>query len=188
MDTNTVSVEKLTYDNMLSHAHLQQEMLTLLEARTLLSCPDSWCQHTSAQDAAGEPVVGDSPEAVRWCLAGALRRCSPSWPPPYARLGQALRARNDTRSLVNFNDQVQHHQVINLLDQAVRLTLADLAGRAPGHAVEFQTGEGGPWRPADCLGRLTGPDDAAECLLLRDPFGREFTAYIYNLRIRGRSE
>lgn len=41
----------------------------------LLDKPEKWTKGASARDKSGEVVSPDSPNAICWCLAGAMRRC-----------------------------------------------------------------------------------------------------------------
>src|SRR6478736_7659609 len=48
--------------------------------RELLSDPDHWTVRADARLADGEPASPDHPDAVCWCLYGALRKASASGP------------------------------------------------------------------------------------------------------------
>jgi hypothetical protein len=49
----------------------------LRAARLLLSDPEQWTQTVHARNACGDPVKPTDPDAVRWCIYGAIAHFSP---------------------------------------------------------------------------------------------------------------
>jgi hypothetical protein len=45
-----------------------------MKAYELLDSPEKWTQGAMARNADGDVVAVTSPKAVRWCLAGAIKR------------------------------------------------------------------------------------------------------------------
>jgi hypothetical protein len=56
----------------------------------LLDTPEKWTKGAFARDSKGDPVDPVSPEAVCWCIEGALQKCYPNyddrWEAVYYRL------------------------------------------------------------------------------------------------------
>ena len=63
-----------------------------MKAHELLSSPDVWCQESPAQDALGNKVNADHPEAVKWCALAAIQKVYPplQWEKAMDRLLRAL--------------------------------------------------------------------------------------------------
>ena len=89
----------------------------------LLDTPDKWTQGLAARDANGDSVYSSAPEAVCWCLEGAIckvfRETNRPWSKPYFKMKRAL-----TRVLkddyISFNDKptTTYEDIINALKQA----------------------------------------------------------------------
>ena len=47
---------------------------TLLAARDIVA--ESWCQNAPGRTASGEGVLANHPDAVSWCMAGAIEKAS----------------------------------------------------------------------------------------------------------------
>src|ERR1017187_4999766 len=47
---------------------------TLPAARDIVA--ESWCQHAPAQTASGRGVLANHPDAVSWCMAGAIEKAT----------------------------------------------------------------------------------------------------------------
>ena len=85
----------------------------------MLARPEAWCKGAGARDAAGEPVPADSPDAVAWCLAGAVARVG-GGKAAERRLLHVLRTQMGRPALVElpqFNDGrfTEHADVLELL-------------------------------------------------------------------------
>ena len=107
----------------------------LVEARTLIACPETWTQGAAARDADGEPVGVEHEDAVSWCATGALncamyrRVDSLDVPPPLQRAReQAGTILTDTvRALTlghyteatTYNDQTNHGCIVHAFDIAI---------------------------------------------------------------------
>ena len=46
-----------------------------MKAHELLKEESNWCRQAYARDRSGRHIQPDDPEAVRWCLVGAIHRC-----------------------------------------------------------------------------------------------------------------
>lgn len=67
----------------------------------LLSDESKWCQGSAAQDANGVWIMADWPEAVKWCMLGAVCRCNPT---NYYTDKQALAAHLGCNDVIGWND------------------------------------------------------------------------------------
>lgn len=135
-------------------ARERQALRDLLELRKLLEDPTKWVQHVQAEaDVTGidpvtqQPVTAHvqcaarNPQAVRWCLTGGcilITDYTPGKPTDRttmlrystlrAHLYDTLRRMGiDYDSLVHFNDNVTHGEVVGLID----LTIQELASTYP---------------------------------------------------------
>ena len=91
-------------------------------ARGLIATPQTWTQGEFARDAHGEPVNWRSPQAVQFCLWGALNRAA------YEMTGDRHRSvgladhaaaalRRGVTSLSRINDHGTHAEVLALFDK-----------------------------------------------------------------------
>jgi hypothetical protein len=91
-------------------------------ARALIATPWTWTQGEFARDEAGKPVSWGSPQAVQFCLWGALNRAA------YAMTGDRRKAialadraaaamREPGGSLSRVNDNGTHADVLALFDR-----------------------------------------------------------------------
>ena len=100
-------------------------------ARALIATPQTWTQDEFARDRCGEPVSWRSPEAVQFCIWGALNRAAREMTgDEHQRVRLADHAartlRGMTPSLSRLNDRGTHADVLAPLD-----TYADKRGLAP---------------------------------------------------------
>lgn len=77
----------------------------------LLSSPSRWTQDFFARDVEGHAVLPSSPEAVAWCLIGALTKCYPD-PEENARISDKMYDLLGGEGVVRFNDRAKHWQVL----------------------------------------------------------------------------
>jgi hypothetical protein len=49
------------------------------KAHELLSCSETWCQESPAQDRHGNKLQAFDPRAVKWCALGAIQKTYPSF-------------------------------------------------------------------------------------------------------------
>ena len=81
----------------------------------LLESPDRWCQGASARNEKGDGIYSESPDACRWCIAGAILRIygSLGCPAVYEKMQDALGLKR-TDSLILFNDnrKTTHEQIL----------------------------------------------------------------------------
>jgi hypothetical protein len=99
----------------------------LRAARERISDPERWTQGVEALTACGRCVPGDDPDAVRWCVAGAVRAegldaCSNPLMgvTPVARLIMKAAGCGDV-GIGPWNDKATHSEVIAALDRAIEL-------------------------------------------------------------------
>ncbi len=99
----------------------------IIAIRNLLSDPACWTQGIMGLDARGTRCEPTSPHARSWCLVGALMaevrdpnlrstirailRATPSF--------EAFRDTHPAPSLIKFNDEGTHDQVMQLLQEAI---------------------------------------------------------------------
>ena len=106
--------------------HLPQniERNSDMKAYELLSTPDRWCKGNWAKDARGQVTKASGPDAVCWCLTGALWRIYMDRPHAYAavkdRVVSVLERRTGRGGLVAFNDdfRTSYEDVIAVLKEA----------------------------------------------------------------------
>lgn len=83
-----------------------------------LENPDTWCQHSPAQDARGNPRLSLSPDAVRWCAIGHARRIAEEFGCYYAdpprlrdtysrRFGESVETDNDCQGREFVRDRLR---------------------------------------------------------------------------------
>ena len=87
--------------------------------RNLLSDPKHWTQRAPARTAEGNCVSTISPDAVCWCLAAAVNKTFPFDTPRNVALFNFLLLRTPDHSIVDFNDDATHDQVLAFLDAAI---------------------------------------------------------------------
>jgi hypothetical protein len=90
-------------------------LAVLRQARDLISDASRWTQGDNARNRFGQSCPLDSSAAVCWCAMGALKRVNPAL---------AWEARNALAkviddSVVTFNDQHSHAEVLAAFDQAI---------------------------------------------------------------------
>jgi hypothetical protein len=71
----------------------QQVIDTLTRAAVLVGQPGTWTQAAYARDLAQRPVADAHQAAVRWCVAGAVRRCAGEVEPPLPFVDVRVRER-----------------------------------------------------------------------------------------------
>ncbi len=89
-----------------------------MKIKQLLSKKSRWCKRMFAQDQNGVAVSSGSPDAVSWCLLGAVNKCYEHGEAHSAlrKLIQALPKGFD--SLSQFNDTVTFNRLQTLLRKA----------------------------------------------------------------------
>lgn len=109
----------------------------IIAVRQLLSDPNRWCQRTMAANAKGRGTLFDQPEAVRWCLLGAICKVTytdrlplPNYKIVKKYLNDCVKKKRQTCSeifpmelagLEAWNDANgrTHEEIINFLDEAI---------------------------------------------------------------------
>lgn len=96
----------------------------LEDVRIVLCDPERWTQHVRARDAEGYEVRVEDPEAVCWCIEGAIAVvCNPyGITPPHVlkALDKVVFAIMGRDVGVGYlNDMVMHEVIMQLLDEAI---------------------------------------------------------------------
>ena len=98
----------------------------LIEARELISDPERWTQGVYARDAQGIFTDWDSPEAVSWCVTGAIAKVVRSVQESkgdYNALVMSaldkLRCAIGHDGVTAFNDAHNHAEVLAAFDKAI---------------------------------------------------------------------
>jgi hypothetical protein len=108
----------------------------LKKTKELIASEVNWTKQVEARDERGRQVLATSPDAVCFCLMGALRRisykdCGVIPRPPYpsfvayydtiAALNKCLPSdpKRPNETIVSFNDSHTHADVISLLDSTI---------------------------------------------------------------------
>jgi len=110
----------------------------LRDARESISDPARWTQCVDARTETGKAVRFDDPDAVRWCLMGAVWRSAQKLNKPYRVWDASYQSLKDAaRRLKMFyilpttiNDVVGHAAVLNLLDEAIAWRVSQEAASA----------------------------------------------------------
>jgi hypothetical protein len=92
----------------------------LKAARDLLSVPGQWTKRQAARDKDGNMTGPHSPDAVCWCLIGALAKCKvPTYGPMRDKIVRVIYDRypETNGGLVSFNDsQESVEPILEVLD------------------------------------------------------------------------
>jgi hypothetical protein len=96
----------------------------LTEARNLLSDPKKWTRggYVSARDAHGEPTTYDNPNAVQFCMVGAMFKVSDSIGKGYAGLYIGLDVIRNLipASIAQFDESADHATMLAKFDEAIK--------------------------------------------------------------------
>lgn len=92
----------------------------LRKARKLIDKPSRWCKEVDAVDCNGVAVAIKSPEAARWCIAGAIFCVAPTVEDYKAAIA-AIEADCGCR-VEDFNDEelTTHNDVMELFDSTIK--------------------------------------------------------------------
>lgn len=95
---------------------------TLIAARALIDTPDKWLKGHWARDADGGQVFPTNPDAVCYCLVGAIRACD-GGTPVRSLVATVIEELFDSRfyQTTVFNDHptTTHADVMRVLDTAI---------------------------------------------------------------------
>jgi hypothetical protein len=86
----------------------------------LLDTPEKWTKEVFARDCKGDEVDPESPEAVCWCVKGALQKCYPNyddrWEAAYHRLLEVRKYKH----IVDWQDdpRTTYEEIIKVLKLA----------------------------------------------------------------------
>lgn len=98
---------------------------TLRAVHELLSDPRKWTRGALARTAEGTETYPRSPNAVAWCLIGALEACAPDlvsyWAARSALVAEVARRAPGT-GMPRFNDTTTHEELLSVIDEALRRT------------------------------------------------------------------
>jgi len=97
-------------------------MQTLVKVRELLSNPEHWTKHALAKDKNMGKVYPKDPNAVCWCLVGAIEHFSED----EDEINQVIYFLSDKippqySTIADFNDseEIKHSNVLHILDKAL---------------------------------------------------------------------
>ena len=103
----------------------------LKAVREKISRPESWTKHDYAKDVNGEAVSPIAPEAVCWCIRGAIASVEgidgdegDDGDQAFFALGPigaAVFEKTGDRLIAGFNDTSTHEEVLAVLDRAVEI-------------------------------------------------------------------
>ncbi len=98
----------------------------LRELRSLLSDESRWAQRNFAYRANGVPTGGTYPEAVCWCVSGAMQKVLGNGTRFTTEAGYSLQAQvvsllgeESMKGVVKFNDTHTHGEVMDWFDRAL---------------------------------------------------------------------
>ena len=112
------------------------KLWALEDIRELISEPTRWTHGAFARSAEGGDVGWDNPDAVKWCLVGAVKKTiyADRRKPPlndeivegvldtlHEALDNRIGGRRNPTSLYNFNDATVHADVIRLIDESIEM-------------------------------------------------------------------
>lgn len=94
-----------------------------MKIKELLNSPEKWTQSAYAKDAVGDSCSSTEPQAVCWCLLGAIHRC---YPEPkesdkvWRKILAAITLESHFVSISSFNDneETTFEQVRDILEMA----------------------------------------------------------------------
>lgn len=99
----------------------------LRAARDMISDPKNWTRHQNARDAAGNPVLAWSADAVCWCSYGAVEAADPKYSTtcdPDDFLHSAVDEKCPGLGVAEFNDSAEHADVLAVFDRAIEIAEA----------------------------------------------------------------
>jgi hypothetical protein len=114
----------------------RMKVVAVLDAvKDLLANESRWTQIELARDANDDDVNADDPEAVCWCLQGAVHKVEPDNlrralamdalgtivlnTPRQSRLPETRAPMRLARAAVTFNDRSEHGEVLALIDDTI---------------------------------------------------------------------
>ncbi len=92
-----------------------------MKVRELLSDPSRWTQGTFARNRNGIPTSSNAPDACKWCLLGAIRKCYPEegdYGKSWRKLKDAVYEYTGTDLAAVFNDTAKHEDILKVLEIA----------------------------------------------------------------------
>lgn len=113
---------------------LEKIIMALKDTRELLSKDDHWARKSFAYDANWRPVDSTSPDAVCWCMVGAVCKVAAGRGvvfPTLAALADVVEQKpqgwrsvpegspSDKLTAFNDDDMTSHHHVIEVFDEAI---------------------------------------------------------------------
>lgn len=96
------------------------------KVRDILKYKKNWCQNNMAENMHGAEVEPNDFYACRWCLAGALELITPRFSTDldtenkvYDIIVKGIMNKSAYRSIVSFNDNSTHEEVVDMLNSVV---------------------------------------------------------------------
>ena len=87
----------------------------------LLSDESKWTRHFYARDSKGQCVNPEEPEAVSWCLVGALTKCYGREPPftsfKYQKVRNLIKAISN-HQVIAYNDSHTYEEIMEIVRKA----------------------------------------------------------------------
>lgn len=105
----------------------------LKKARELIGDPSRWTQGLSARNANGGFVGVRSPDAICWCVGGAIEYVGGTCPAAFTLLDQAAVEMTNDKGIYPYlfvNDKMGHADVMRMLDRAIELAQEPLDASA----------------------------------------------------------
>lgn len=97
----------------------------LINVKNLLNVQSRWTNFRDARDKDGWDISPNSPDAVCWCLRGAIKKCT--YFPDDLNMSQILEEIaiqnnivKERKSIVHINDNLGYATVMLLLDAAIK--------------------------------------------------------------------
>lgn len=98
---------------------MNQVVTFLKQVKATIATPETWCQYRYAKNKDGERVFIDDPQAVQWCLSGAMRLIDHDQRSPVYKRAYGYLTKIGHDGTTGFNDTHTHSEVLALLDRVV---------------------------------------------------------------------
>ena len=116
-----ISNSSLLQSLLFLEKHSSIEGVEIMTVKELLSDPKRWTKHANARDSNGQDCNLRSPEAVCWCITGAMSKVrNESYEAMYHKVMKAIIKLFDGNGIVAFNDDpnTTHEMVMQVLEEA----------------------------------------------------------------------
>lgn len=88
-----------------------------MKAHELIATPDKWCKKDCAQDFNGTATMIDSPDACKFCVAGAILKCYSGFTEESMCAREILSNHLDIKNIGYWNDTHTHAEVLAVLKE-----------------------------------------------------------------------